>query len=321
MSRLEIEDLRISFTTEHGVVRALRGVDLTVEDGEMVGLVGETGCGKTVTGLAVLGLVPPPGRVEGGRILFDGEELMQKSADEMRAIRGRRIGTVFQDPSAALNPVFRIGTQLEIVLRAHSAVPRRAVPARIRSLLEDVGFSDPERVARSYPHELSGGMQQRAVIAIALACDPGLVIADEPTTALDVTIQDQILRLLVQLNEHRGLAVLLITHDLAVVAETCARVCVLYAGRVVEQGPTAAVLRSPKHPYTQGIIAALPSLDRAKQGLAAIRGTVPTGAEEVVGCSFAPRCPHVFARCWRVDPPPFRVGPDQSAECLLYDAS
>jgi peptide/nickel transport system ATP-binding protein len=321
MSRLQVENLRVSFPNEGGVVRALRGVDLTVEDGEMVGLVGETGCGKTVTGLAVLGLVPPPGRLDSGRILLDGDDLTQRSPDEMRRIRGRRIGTVFQDPSAALNPVFRIGQQIEMVLRAHEIVPKRKIPVRIHSLLEDVGFSETERVAKSYPHQLSGGMQQRAVIAMALACDPGLVIADEPTTALDVTIQDQILRLLVELNQRHGLAVLLITHDLAVVTETCARVAVLYAGRVVEQGPTAAVLRSPKHPYTQGILAALPASDRTRHGLAAIRGSVPSGAEEVIGCSFAPRCPHVFERCWRVDPPPFGVGPDQRAECLLYEAS
>jgi oligopeptide/dipeptide ABC transporter ATP-binding protein len=321
MSRLEIADLRVSFATEGGLVRALRGVDLTVEDGEMVGLVGETGCGKTVTGLAVLGLVPPPGRVESGRILLDGDDLIERSPSEMRLIRGRRIGTVFQDPSAALNPVFRIGQQIEMVLRAHVAVPKRDIPARIHSLLADVGFSETDRVARSYPHQLSGGMQQRAVIAMALACDPGLVIADEPTTALDVTIQDQILRLLVELNERRGLAVLLITHDLAVVAETCARVAVLYAGRVVERGPTKSVLRAPKHPYTQGILAALPATHRRRDGLAAIAGSVPTGAEDITGCSFAPRCPHVFERCWRVDPPPFRVGPEQRAECFLYEAS
>jgi peptide/nickel transport system ATP-binding protein len=321
MSRLRIHDLEVSFATERGVVRALRGVDLTVEDGEMVGLVGETGCGKTVTGLAVLGLIAPPGRLDGGRILLDDEDLVNKTPDEMRAVRGGRIGTVFQDPSAALNPVFRIGHQIAMVLRAHATVPKGDIPARIRSLLEDVGFSETDRVARSYPHQLSGGMQQRAVIAMALACDPGLVIADEPTTALDVTIQDQILRLLVELNRRRGLAVLLITHDLAVVAETCARVAVLYAGRVVEEGPTKAVLRSPKHPYTQGILAALPAPDRRRHGLAAIPGSVPTGTEEVTGCSFAPRCPHVFERCWRVHPPPFPVGPDQRAECLLYEVS
>ncbi len=320
MSRLVIDDLRVSFATERGVVRALRGVDLAVEDGEMVGLVGETGCGKTVTGLAVLGLVPTPGRVESGRILLDGDDLLDKSPDEMRAIRGRRIGTVFQDPSTALNPVFRIGQQIEMVLRAHASVRKGDIPVLVHSLLRDVGFSETERVARSYPHQLSGGMQQRAVIAIALACDPPLVIADEPTTALDVTIQDQILTLLVELKERRGLAVLLITHDLAVVAETCERVAVLYAGRVVEEGPTEAVLRSAKHPYTQGILAALPGPERKSQGLVAIAGNVPTGAEDITGCSFAPRCPHVFERCWRVDPPPFRVGSDQRAECLLYEA-
>jgi peptide/nickel transport system ATP-binding protein len=316
---LEIEDLRVSFASDGGVVRALRGVDLAVADGEMVGLVGETGCGKSVTGLAVLGLVPPPGRIEAGRIRFDGEDLLAKSPNEMRRIRGRRIGTVFQDPSAALNPVFRIGAQIELVLRAHDAVPAREVAARIHALLADVGLPETERVARSYPHQLSGGMQQRVVIAMALACGPSLLIADEPTTALDVTVQDQILELLVELKRRRSLAVLLITHDLAVVARTCERIAVLYAGRVVEEGPSEAVLRSPKHPYTQGILAALPAPERRRKGLVAIAGSVPTGVEDFAGCSFAPRCPHVFARCRVVDPPPLPVGRDRRAECLLYE--
>jgi oligopeptide/dipeptide ABC transporter ATP-binding protein len=318
---LAISELRVSFDTDETVVRALRGVNLEVAQGEMVGLVGETGCGKSVTGLAVLGLVTPPGRIDGGSIALDGEDLLAKTAEEMRAVRGRRIGTIFQDPAAALNPVFRIGRQLEMVLRAHDVVAPRDIPERIASLLTDVGLSESERVARSYPHQLSGGMQQRAVIAMALACDPTLVIADEPTTALDVTIQNQILDLLVELKRRRGLAVLLITHDLAVVAETCDRVAVLYAGRVVEEGPTAGLLSDPKHPYTQGILAALPSPDRRHEGLVAIPGTVPTGAEEVTGCSFAPRCPHVFERCRTIDPPPFRVGPDRRAECLLYEGA
>ena len=319
MSRLDVFDLHVSFHTDSAVVRALRGVNLSVGEREIVGLVGETGCGKSVTGLAVLGLVPPPGRVERGRILLDGEDLLNKSPDEMRRIRGRRIGTVFQDPSAALNPVFTIGEQMEMVMRAHDIVARSETGERIRALLADVGFSETERVARSYPHQLSGGMQQRAMIAIALSCEPGLLIADEPTTALDVTIQDQILELLVELKDRHDLAVLLITHDLGVVAETCERVFVLYAGRVVEDGPAHAVLRSPKHPYTEGILAALPTPQRRRAGLVAIPGGVPTGTEDIAWCSFAPRCPYVFDRCWEVHPPPFVVGTGRHAECLLHE--
>jgi peptide/nickel transport system ATP-binding protein len=319
VSLIEIKDLHVSFFTETGVVNALRGVNLAVNKGEMIGLVGETGCGKSVTGLALLGLIPSPGRIVRGQILLDGEDLAEKSNGEMRRIRGRRLGAVFQDPSAALNPVFRIREQLEIALRTHLELSKSQLTERVQALLSDVGFSEIERVAGSYPHQISGGMQQRAMIALALACDPEVLIADEPTTALDVTIQSQILELLVDLQHRRDISVLLITHDLGVVAETTQRVAVLYAGRVVEEGPSDVVLRDPKHPYTQGVLGALPSPDRKGQGLVAIPGTVPSGLGEITGCSFAPRCPHVMARCWEVDPPPFPVGPGQHAECLLYE--
>jgi peptide/nickel transport system ATP-binding protein len=319
VSLIEIKDLHVSFFTETGVVNALRGVNLAVNKGEMIGLVGETGCGKSVTGLALLGLIPSPGRIVRGQILLDGEDLAEKSNGEMRRIRGRRLGAVFQDPSAALNPVFKIREQLEIALRTHLELSKSQLTERVQALLSDVGFSEIERVAGSYPHQISGGMQQRAMIALALACDPEVLIADEPTTALDVTIQSQILELLVDLQHRRDISVLLITHDLGVVAETTQRVAVLYAGRVVEEGPSDVVLRDPKHPYTQGVLGALPSPDRKGQGLVAIPGTVPSGLGEITGCSFAPRCPHVMARCWEVDPPPFPVGPGQHAECLLYE--
>jgi peptide/nickel transport system ATP-binding protein len=319
VSLVEIQDLHVHFFTETGVVQALRGVNLTVNKGEMIGLVGETGCGKSVTGLALLGLVPPPGRVVRGQILLEGEDLAEKSPEEMRRIRGRRIGAVFQDPSAALNPVFTIGEQLEMALRTHLALSRNQTHARVRALLSDVGFSEIDRVVDSYPHQISGGMQQRAMIALALACDPDVLIADEPTTALDVTIQSQILELLVDLQRRRDISVLLITHDLAVVAETSQRVAVLYAGRVVEEGPADAVLSDPKHPYTQGVLGALPSPERKGKGLVAIPGTVPSGLGEITGCSFAPRCACVMDHCWRVDPSPFPVGPSQHAECLLYE--
>jgi peptide/nickel transport system ATP-binding protein len=319
VSLIEIKDLHVSFFTETGVVNALRGVNLAVNKGEMIGLVGETGCGKSVTGLAILGLIPSPGRIVRGQILLDGEDLADKGNEEMRRIRGRRLGAVFQDPSAALNPVFTIRDQLEIALRTHLALSKSQLTDRVQAMLSDVGFSEIDRVAGSYPHQISGGMQQRAMIALALACDPEVLIADEPTTALDVTIQSQILELLVDLQHRRDISVLLITHDLGVVAETTQRVAVLYAGRIVEEGPSDVVLRDPRHPYTQGVLGALPSPDRKGQGLVAIPGTVPSGLGEITGCSFAPRCPHVMPRCWDVDPPPFLVGPGQHAECLLYE--
>jgi peptide/nickel transport system ATP-binding protein len=319
LSLVEIKDLHVHFFTESGVVRALRGVNLAVDKGEMVGLVGETGCGKSVTGLALLGLIPLPGRIVRGQILLDGDDLADKSPEEMRRIRGRRIGAVFQDPSAALNPVFTIGEQLEIALRTHLALSKSQTNARVRELLSDVGLSEIDRVVDSYPHRISGGMQQRAMIALALACDPDVLLADEPTTALDVTIQSQILELLVDLQQRRGITVLLITHDLGVVAETSQRVAVLYAGRVVEEGPTDVVLSDPKHPYTQGVLGALPSPERRGKGLVAIPGTVPSGLGEIKGCSFAPRCRYVMDHCPHIDPPPFPVGPQQHAECLLYE--
>jgi peptide/nickel transport system ATP-binding protein len=319
VSLIEIKDLHVHFFAEAGVVHALRGVNLSVSKGEMVGLVGETGCGKSVTGLALLGLIPAPGRIVRGQILLDDEDLADKSDEEMRRIRGRRLGAVFQDPSAALNPVFTIREQLEIALRTHLALSKSQLKERVRALLSDVGFSEIKRVAASYPHQISGGMQQRAMIALALACEPDVLIADEPTTALDVTIQSQILDLLVDLQRRRDISVLLITHDLGVVAETTQRVAVLYAGRVVEEGPTDVVLSVPKHPYTQGVLGALPSPERKGQGLVAIPGTVPSGLGDIRGCSFAPRCPHVMGHCWEVDPPPFPVGPGQHAECLLYE--
>jgi peptide/nickel transport system ATP-binding protein len=320
VSLVEIHDLHIHFLTEGGVVRALRGVNLALDKGEMLGLVGETGCGKSVTGLAMLGLIPPPGRIVRGQILLDGEDLANMGREELRRIRGRRIGAVFQDPQAALNPVFTIGEQLEMTLRTHLRLSRSETKARVHELLSDVGLPEVARIVDSYPHQISGGMQQRAMIALALACDPDLLIADEPTTALDVTIQQQILELLVDLQRRRNISVLLITHDLAVVAETTERVAVLYAGRVVEEGPTRVVLGDAKHPYTQGVLGALPAPERRGKGLVAIPGAVPTGLNAITGCSFAPRCPHVMDHCWTVDPPVFPVGAEQFAECLLYEA-
>lgn len=319
MSLLELHDLRVEFRTSAGTVRALRGLSFALERGEILGLVGETGCGKSVTGLAIAGLIPAPGRMVGGEVLLDGEDLTAKNPEELGRIRGRRIGMVFQDPDAALNPVFTIGEQLEMVLKAHAGVGARNEKDRVLELLADVDLPDPAQTRRAYPHQLSGGMQQRAMIAMALAGEPDLLIADEPTTALDVTVQAQILRLLTELRERWRIAVVLISHDLAVVADTCDRVAVLYAGRVVEEGPALEVFSDPRHPYTRGLLGALPVPERRRKELVTVPGSVPTGLTEPAGCSFAPRCPDVMDRCHQVDPPPFALGAGRRAECLLYD--
>ncbi len=295
---LQIEDLQVVFPTPLGLSHALRGVDLTVHTGEIFGVVGESGCGKSMTARAIMGLVPHPGRVAGGRIHFDGQDLLRLNGKAMRRIRGRRIGMIFQNPQQALNPVFTIGEQLALVLR-HHGVARRAPAVRERSLalLGEVGLPQTERVLNAYPHQLSGGQQQRAMIAIALATEPELLIADEPTTALDVTIQAQILDLLDRLQQVLGLTILLITHDMGVVAAMCDRVAVLYAGRVVEQGQVRDIFKRPGHPYTQGLLAALPSPERRGQDLDTIPGSVPGGLTPIQGCAFASRCPQAMDIC------------------------
>ncbi len=287
---LRIEDLYVRFRTDEGTIRAVNGVNLEIMPGEMFGLVGESGCGKSVTGLSILKLVPHPGRITRGKIWFRGENLLEKPESAMREIRGRHIAMIFQDPMSSLNPVFTVGHQITRVIRRHHHVSRREAWERAAGTLDDLGIPDPERVMRSYPYELSGGMQQRVMIAIALSCGAELLIADEPTTALDVTIQAQILELLNALRIRRGVSILMITHDLGVVAETCDRVAVLYAGRVVESGPTDAVLQAPAHPYTQGLLNALPRPSARRKSLQAIPGSVPGGIEEIPGCPFHPRC-------------------------------
>ncbi len=317
MPFLEVRDLRIIFPTPAGVVQAVNGIDLEIERGEIFGLVGETGCGKTVTGLALLGLVPPPGRVSATRFRIGGEDVL--SNRDWRRIRGRQVAMIFQDPAASLNPTFDIGSQLTQVIRHHAPLNGREARRRARELLADVGLPDVERALRAYPHEFSGGMQQRATIALALASGAELLIADEPTTALDVTIQAQILRLLMALREKHGLTILLITHDLGVVAQTCDRVAVLYAGTIVETGGALDLFRSPQHPYTQGLLAALPRPGSRGRSLAAIEGSVPSGLQPLAGCPFAPRCPHVFDRC-RVEQPVLReLALAQFAACHLYE--
>ncbi|MFF2494890.1 ABC transporter ATP-binding protein [Agromyces sp. NPDC058064] len=311
---LRIEDLEITFQ-ERGTLtnRPLRGVTLAVDPGEIVGIVGETGCGKSLTGLAVLGLLPK-GAVPSGRVLIDGVE---QSFDGRGAARGNDIAIVFQNPGTAFNPVFTLGRQMGDVVARHRRLNRAAAKAHIVNYLEQVGLPDPERVFASYPHELSGGMLQRAMIAMALLCEPKLLILDEPTTALDVTIAKQILELVLSLRDRFGFGVLLITHNLGVVREVCDRIAVLYAGRVVETGPTDAVLATPAHPYTRGLLGALPARHRPGQPLDAIRGAVPGNLLSLAGCSFRERCPIAVDACATVDPGLDPVAPLHEAACIL----
>jgi peptide/nickel transport system ATP-binding protein len=319
-SLLRVDDLQIAFSTQRGTLQALCGVSFDVQQGEIFGLVGETGCGKSITGLAILRLVPRPGRITSGEITFQGENLLAKSENDLRQLRGATIATIFQDPSTALNPVFTIGAQLTEVLRQHRSMSKAEARAEALKTMADVGLPDAERLFNAYPHELSGGMQQRAMVAMALVCEPALIIADEPTTALDVTIQAQILRLLRDLRDRLGIAILLITHDLAVIAQMCDRVAVLYAGRVVEMGTTHDLLNAPQHPYTQGLIAAVPRPGQRGQRLVAIPGTVPSNPGAVTGCAFAPRCSHAFDRCHADQPEGYEVGDGHTAACFLAEA-
>ncbi len=300
---LEIRGLRTSFRTERGAFPAVDGVDLSLFPGETLGVVGESGCGKTVTALSVLRLLAePPASIERGEILFEGRDLLRLAPEELRAIRGRRIAMIFQEPMTSLNPVFRIGDQIDEALRVHGAGGRDARRARTVELLRRVGIADPEKRMRDYPHQLSGGMRQRVMIAMALACDPAVLIADEPTTALDVTIQAQILELLRELQRGHRMSILLITHDLGVIAESAQRVAIFYAGRVVETGPVAALFRAPRHPYTHGLLRALPGTQAPGAPLHVIPGRVPDLADRPAGCSFRERCDRALARCAADDP-------------------
>jgi peptide/nickel transport system ATP-binding protein len=299
---LAVEGLRTQFATSGGTVRAVDGLSFAIERGEVLGLVGESGCGKSVTSLSIMRLVPPPGRVTAGRILLDGDDLLDKDAEAMRRVRGARIAMVFQEPMTSLNPVFTIGDQIAAAVRAHEGGGRRAAWARAVEMLDRVQVPSPRERARDYPHQLSGGLRQRAMIALALAPGPQLLIADEPTTALDVTIQAQILDLLRRLQAERGMAVLLITHDLGVVAELCHRVAIIYAGRIVEMAPVAKIFEEPLHPYTRGLLRCLPHPSRFGQPLSSIEGAPPDLRQAGAGCRFAPRCPLALESCRRDEP-------------------
>jgi peptide/nickel transport system ATP-binding protein len=316
---LSVHDLHVRFRTYSGTVHAVNGITFHVEAGEIFGLVGESGCGKSVTGYAILRLIPHPGEIVKGRVMFRGEDLAQKSDVEMQNIRGRSIATIFQDPSASLNPVFTIGNQIIRLVRYHLHVDRDRARQIALTMLENVGMPDPDRVMRTYPHELSGGMKQRVMIAMALSTGTELLIADEPTTALDVTIEAQILALLTELREKQNLAILLITHDLGVVAETCDRVGVAYAGDIVEMGHADDVLYQARHPYTRGLLGALPRPAQRGQALTPIEGSVPDGVDLPPGCPFHPRCSHVMDLCLAAKPPFYPVGSgDHHVACYLY---
>ena len=319
---LEVRGLRTSFFTRDGVVRAVDGIDFHVDRGEIMGLVGESGCGKSVTSLSIMGLVSRPGRVEAGEILFEGRDLLKLKPAEMRKLRGDQMSMVFQQPQSSLNPVRDVGNQIAEVLELHRGMKRKPARARALEMLKVVGVPDPARRLKAYPHELSGGMAQRVMIAMALALEPELLIADEPTTALDVTIQAQILDLMRNLREQTGTAIILITHDLGVVAEMCDRVAVMYAGEIVEQTDVRTLFRSPRHPYTRGLIGSIPVVGNVRENLSVIPGNVPNLIDLPKGCRFAPRCASRVAEdnamAIDVHPGLHPLEPDHEVRCWLY---
>ncbi len=316
---LEVRGLKTHFKVLDGIVPAVDGVDFSLKRGETLGLVGESGCGKSVTSLSIMQLIEtPPGEYVAGEIWFDGRELLSLSAKDMEEIRGNDITMIFQEPMTSLNPVFTVGEQIAESVRLHRKASKRDAWDRATEMLRLVGIPSPERRVKQYPHELSGGMRQRVMIAMALACDPQLIIADEPTTALDVTIQAQILELIKRIQEETGTALLLITHDLAVVAETVQRVAVMYAGRIVETGTVEETLLSPKHPYTEGLITSIPSRVEKGQRLNVIKGTVPNPFRMPKGCRFEPRCPYSFEPCKPYEPGLEEIGAERRVRCWLH---
>ena len=319
---LEVRGLRTSFYTRAGAIRAVTGIDFSVSKNETLGLVGESGCGKSVTSLSILGLITEPGRVEGGEVIFDGRDLLTMPRDEMRKIRGDRIAMIFQQPQSSLNPVMKVGKQISEALEIHRDLDEKGARARTLELMDMVGIPDAKRRYEAYPHEMSGGMAQRVMIAIALACEPELLIADEPTTALDVTIQAQILDLMRTLQRETGTAIVLITHDLGVVAEMCDRAAVMYAGEIVEQTDVRTLFSDPKHPYTQGLIGAVPVPGEIRAELATIPGSVPNLIELPDGCRFTPRCTsrveHGNVLAERAHPELRPVDESHLVRCWLY---
>jgi len=322
VSLLDVRDLHTQLDTRWGLVRAVDGVSFTLEAGETLGLVGESGSGKTMTALSILRLLPPEtGRVVRGQVRLDGEDLLVKSEREMRTVRGRRISMILQDPQTSLNPVFSAGDQLLEALRQRPAPVGRSLRQRAEDALRRVRVSAPGQRMRDYPHQMSGGMKQRVVGAIALAGEPHVLIADEPTTALDATIQLQYLELLKEIQERTALAMLFITHDFGIVARMCDRVAVMYAGRIVESGPVRAIFRAPRHPYTEALMASVPRMDASVERLPSIEGQPPALHRLPDGCRFAPRCDYADDRCRREYPPVFAVGPAHEASCWRAESS
>jgi len=317
---LEVSDLKTHFFTDDGVVKAVDGVSFSVDKKESFGLVGESGCGKSITALSIIRLIPnPPGKIVGGNILLEGEDLVNKSEREMQKIRGKEISMIFQEPMTSLDPLFTIGDELVEVLMLHQNLDRKEAMKKSIEMLKVVGIPEAEKRIKEYPHQLSGGMRQRAMIAMALSCNPKLLIADEPTTALDVTIQAQILRLIEDLKDDFSTAVLLITHDLGVVAETCKNVAVMYAGKIVEQGNVDDIFENPLHPYTVGLNNAIPRLDVDKKRLQIIEGNVPNLIDMPKGCKFYPRCPYVMDICRTVEPPLEKKENGHLSRCYLEE--
>jgi len=312
---LRVSDLETHFFSYRGVVKAVDGVFFNMRKGESLGLVGETGSGKSVTALSIMRLIPPPGRIVGGKVIFQGENLLEKPEEEMRKIRGKRISMIFQDPMTSLNPVFRVGEQLAEVFTQHQGLDKKEAEKKSVDLLKSVGIPDPDRRAKQFPHQLSGGMRQRAMIAMALASRPDLLIADEPTTALDVTIQAQILELIKELKREVGTSMLLITHNLGVVAETCDRIAIMYAGSIVELAKSVTLFKNPLHPYTRGLLDCIPRIDAPKEKLAVIPGLVPDLIQPPLGCKFHPRCECPSDRCSAEKPQLLNVGDDHWVAC------
>ncbi|MCM3699159.1 ABC transporter ATP-binding protein [Paenibacillus macerans] len=315
---LEISGLRTEFTTPGGVIKAVDGVSFTVRKGETLGIVGESGCGKSITSLSIMQLLPKRvGRVAAGEIRFEGKNLLTASAREMRQIRGNRIAMIFQEPMTSLNPVFKVGKQVSEAARYHLKIGKQEARRRVVEMLAKVGIPRPEKIFDQYPHQLSGGMRQRVMIAMAMVCNPSLLIADEPTTALDVTIQAQILDLMRDLQSKEGTSIMMITHDLGVVAEMCDRVVIMYAGQVVEETDVKTLFREPRHPYTRGLLASLPQLAGDADRLKSIPGQVPNPLEMPSGCRFAPRCPMRVERCEQAEPELKEIAPGHLCRCLL----
>ena len=317
---LEIKRLSVQFFTYQGTVRALEEVDLTIERGEILGLVGETGCGKSVMARSVLRLIPePPGKISQGEILFKGENILKFRPRRLREIRGNDISMIFQEPMSSLNPVFKVGNQIEEVIMLHQKVDRWMARGTAVEMLQQVNMPDPEKVLSKYPHELSGGMRQRVMIAMELSCRPDLLIADEPTTALDVTVQGQVLTILNDLVRRLGVSVLFISHDLGVIAQLCDRVSVMYAGKIVETAPVASLFAEPRHPYTRGLLEAIPSLDEERDPLQVIPGIVPRLVDPPGGCRFHPRCAERLEPCDRLVPRLMEIQPGYRVACHLYE--